>query len=263
MSFNQNQSGNTNNNSQFTDININTSGITLFDVNGLMMRMSFFDKVISIDFNQPVDDGSGTKRYPKENKINVTLSLERAEAFLQVFYERFLKAYEKGNHYRGGVLVNKSEDSIFEISTGENDNMPEINYYWNIGQNRVAGNMISFKFKKTCITEKYVAKDGSCEATNIDAQAFIFAKAFDTFVKAATGAIGHDVRYTNRFTTNKIIKVLENIAVKMGIAVQPQTRPFSKPQNETGYTIAQEANTPTANPPSTEISDQEFMNMIM
>lgn len=196
---------------------ISTNSISMFDSNGMLLKMSFLDESLSIGLWTPVEDG-GKKTYPKENREAIILTKERVAALYNIIVDRALPAYKEGKLYNGGVFTNIGQTNVFEVRI-ENGEIYAV-YHKDIDENRIPKKSILFHFPKSPIIENYNTKNGEFEIPEIDANFLIFIKVLEAFMTiASTGAGAHSDRYSNRFTNEKRFSYLSGLANKLGVTI--------------------------------------------
>lgn len=216
-------------NNAFQKNKVNTSGLTLFDENGVMLKMGYLDDSLSLVIGEPKVADNGKKSYPDELRNPFIITLDRANALLQdIIIKKVLPALEAGDNYNGGVFLNRRKDSIFEIRVQDGDIY--LVYYKEIGEDRTPKSTHVFKCQKTQLIEKY-SSDGSStfEQTNVDGYFMIFYKYLEAGIFDMGNSSTHSYRKANYYVTQKIFNYLEGICAKMGVTIE--NRSHYQPSN--------------------------------
>ena len=213
---------NTNNNSYQN--RVTTSGMTIFDENNLMLRMSYLDDSLSLVIGQPSVADNGKKKYPQELRHPFIITLDRATALYDVIVPKVLKALEEGEDYNGGVFLNKAKNAIFEIRVQSGD--VYLVYYKNIGEDRTPGETFAFKCQRTQIIESYNPDGSSFEQSSVEGYFALFCKYLESGIYDLHNASAHAYRKANSYTISSIFNYLKSIAVKLGVTME-SNRPAS------------------------------------
>ena len=219
-----------NNNNNNYQNRVSTSGITLFDKNGMMLRLAYLDDSLSIVFGEPQVSENGKRKYPNELRSSTIITSERAVAlYEEVILKKVLPALEQGNDYNGGVITNQRGSAILEIRVQQGD--VYIVYHKDINENRNPGKSYVFQCQKVPLIEGYSPEEGSFEKAVYDGVFMLFCKYLESGIYDLLGASTHSFRYYNRFTTNSIFDYLKGVAAKLGVT--PEGRQSYNPRQNT------------------------------
>lgn len=206
-------------NNTFQKNRVSTSGITLFDENGIMLKLSYLDDSFSLVLGEPRVADNGKRSYPEDLRHPFILTLDRAQALYEnIILRKVLPAIESGEDYNGGVFLNKRKDSIFEVHLQSGDLY--LVYYKDIGEDRTPGSTLAFKCQKTQIIESYHPDGTSFEQSSIEAYFMVFVKYLESGIFDMFNSSTHAYRKANYFTTNRIFTLLESICTKLGISIE-------------------------------------------
>ena len=67
-------------NNNYQQNKVTTSGLTLFDENGIMLRLAYLDESFSIMIGEPKIADNGKRTYPQETRYPFILTIDRAAA---------------------------------------------------------------------------------------------------------------------------------------------------------------------------------------
>jgi len=195
---------------------ITTNGLTFFDEGGTMLRLSFLDESLSVQFGFPeVTDGK--RKYPTAKRESLIITNDRVAALYQLICSKVLPAIEKGENYDGGVFTSKRKDAIFAIIV--QDGEPHLAYYKDIDADRKPKSTHVFTFTRTAIIEHYDPAGSSFEQNEIHAQFTLFIKMLEGFTLLTNNITTHSYRHANKYTTDKIFLYLSELAKKMGVTI--------------------------------------------
>lgn len=211
---------NNNNNNGYQSNKVTTSGMTLFDENGIMLKMGYLDDSLSLVIGEPVTNDSGKRTYPQETRYPFILTMDRANALYEhTIMEKTMGALESHTNYNGGVLLNRRGDSMLEIRV-QNDDIYMV-YYTDINEDRVAGKTHVFKFNKTILIEGYNPTGvGDFERVEVQGYFAVFCKYLEAGIFDVHNSSVHSFRKGNYYTTSKIFDNLSAIGAKLGISFE-------------------------------------------
>ena len=209
-------------NNTFQKNKVNTTGVTLFDENGVMLKMGYLDDSLSLLIGEPKVADNGKRTYPDELRFPFILTADRAQAlFENIIVKKVLPALEAGEDYNGGIFINRRKDAIFEVRVQQGDIY--LVYYKEIGEDRTPKSTHVFKCQKTQLIESYTPDGSSFEQSNVDSYFMIFAKYLESGIFDLCNSSTHSFRKANYFTTQKIFDYLEGLCAKMGVTVGHRT----------------------------------------
>lgn len=235
-----------------------TSLVSFFDRNGFQLRLSGMDTGLAIAIWSPViDPVSGRKSYPKEKRYSIMLTIDRVKT-LDIALEELLEAYKKGEDHSVGVFANNARDKILEVSVRSGDFYISLHFGIDAAT-LIPRETIEFKFEKTNIITGYDKSTGHMTITDIDGYYYLFSKLIMDYVSmGGSGMPGHAFRNTNKPTTDKMFKYLEQIAQKVGVTMEPSYGGGYSNQQSYGsgnYNSPQKTNEPS--PSYTEVNSLE------
>lgn len=205
-------------NNQYQQNRVTTSGCTMFDENGVMLRMGFLDDGLTLLFGEPKNEG-GSRSYPQEQRVSLILTTDRAAAlYEQIIVKKVLPALEQGEEYNGGVFLNRRKDAILELRVQAGDIY--LTYHKGIDESRVAKEVHIFKFSKTQIIENYAPDGSTFDQNDVEGYFILFCKYLDAGIYDINNSSAHAYRHANYYTTNKIFRYLEGLAAKLGVTVE-------------------------------------------
>lgn len=207
-----------NTNNTFQHNKVTTSGMTLFDEAGLMLRLSYLDDSLSLVIGQPSVDDSGKRKYPQEMRHPFIITIDRATALYTSIIPKVMKALEDGEDYNGGVFLNKAKTAIFEIRVQSGD--VYLIYYKNIGSDRKPGETFAFKCQRTQIIESYNPDGSSFDQSSVEGYFAVFCKYIESGIYDLHCGSGHSVRKATAYMTTSIFNYLKAISAKLGVTVE-------------------------------------------
>jgi len=206
-------------NNAYQQNKVTTTGLTLFDENGVMLKMAYLDDSLSLMIGEPKIADNGKRTYPQEMRYPFILTMDRATALYEtIVLGKVLPAIENGIDYNGGVFLNRRNDAIFEIRVQHGD--VYLVYYKEIGEDRVAKSTHVFKCQKTMCIEKYNPDGSYFEKAEAHSFFMLFCKYLESGVFDMNNSSTHSFRRANNYTTNKIFNYLEGLAAKLGVSVE-------------------------------------------
>ena len=199
---------------------ITTNGMTLFDENGVMLRLDFLDDALSVQIGFP-DIVDGKRKYPTEKRQSLIVTNDRVSALYDIVINKVLPAIEAGKDYDGGIFTSKRKDGVFEVAVQSGE--PYLMYHKDIDADRKPKATYIFKFDKTSIIEKYNVESTEFEQCEVHAKFTLFVKLLEGFVLLSNNITTHSYRHANKYTTDKIFLYLNEIAKKMGLTVESRS----------------------------------------
>lgn len=219
-------------NNQFEFNKISTVGLTLFDNESMMMRLSYLGDALSIMIAEP-EQNNGKNSYPEKNRHSTLITAERAAAFYnEIILKGVIPAIENGENYSMGIFLNQKKTSILEIRV--QDKEIYLVLCLNINEERVSENSYVFHFQKTDVIAGY-EPNGTFESQDkVEGCFFIFTKWLEFGIAAITGASGHSVRKANSYTTNSFFNYAKSICAKLGVTPErPNYRSYNESNHDT------------------------------
>ena len=208
----------------FNKINVSTNSLTLFDENGTMFKLGFLNETLSVMLCAPVVSPEGKRTYPTEARVNFIITADRvASLHNNIIMEKVLDAVAENRNYNGGIFLDVKKNRVFEIRV--QDGEVYAIYYIDIDAERHPKRTIVYKFSKSPIIEKYNPESGDFEMPEAHSQFYLFTKTLDGFLECINGINTHSHRYTNKYVTDKVFKMLEDISIKLGITITPSKSP--------------------------------------
>ena len=197
---------------------VSTSGLTLFDDNGVMLKLGYLDDSLSLVIGMPKVAESGKRSYPQEARHPFIITMDRAAAlYNEIITKKVVEALEKGEDYNGGIFINKRKDAIFEVRVQQGDIY--LAYHKDIGEDRTPKESHIFKCSKTPIVESYQVDGSSFEMGAVDGTFMLICKYFEAGIDGVHCADTHGFRVKNYYTTNSIFNYLKSFAAKLGVTV--------------------------------------------
>lgn len=205
------------NNNNFIN-KITTSGITLFDENGTMLRLGYLDDSLSLVIGEPRLADNGKKTYPQDARHAFIITMDRANAFYQnILMDKALSAIENGRDYSGGIFLNKRKDAIFEVRIQQGDIY--FIYHKDIKEDRTPTNSYVFKCQKTSIVEGYNPNGSEFSQSEVEGVFMVICKYFESGIFDVHNSATHAFRKGNAYTTNAIFNYLKGISAKLGVTI--------------------------------------------
>ena len=225
--YNNNYNGATNN--QFQN-RVTTSGLTLFDENGVMLRLAYLDDSFSLLIGEPKLSENGKRSYPQEMRHPFIITMDRATTLYEkIILKKVLSSFEKGENYNGGVFLNKRKDAIFEIRVQDGDIY--LVYHNEIGEDRKPKNSYVFKCQKTSTIENYNPDGSDFSQSQEEGTFMVICKYFESGIFDIANSSAHAYRKGNHYTTTAIFNYLKGIAAKLGVTVERSTN-FTSRSND-------------------------------
>lgn len=197
---------------------ISTSGMTLFDENGMMLRLSYLDDSFSLVFGESQEE-NGKRTYPQTMRHALLMTADRGAVLLDdIIIKKALVALEEGEDYNGGVFLNRRKDAILEIRIQQGDIY--LCYHKDIGEDRQPKESYVFKFNKTAMVENYKTDGTSFDQSNVEGYFTLFCKYLDAGVYEVHNAGTHSYRRVMNTSNSRIFQYLEGIAAKLGVSVE-------------------------------------------
>lgn len=219
-----------NNQQSNTTTNTTTNSISMFDPNGTLMKIAFYDDSLSLGIWIPKLENE-KRTYPKELRESTILTKDRVSALYNLIVEKLLPAYKEGGNYNGGVFTNNNKTNVVECATIAGELY--LNYYKEIDDNRKPKYTYTFHFPKTPVIEGYSATtENDFKMYDTDASFLLFVKILEAFMlTAVSGASAHSDRFTNRYFNDKKMDYLYALAGKLGVTVNSDSNPYPRKQN--------------------------------
>ena len=255
--FYQNNNNGNNNNNQ---ISVSTSMMSIWDsVTGNQLKLSLLNNGLGIAIWMPfIDPGSGSRRYPTENRHNIVVNTKGCIGIEKVINDIIIPAYERGNDAHAGVFTNNNNTNMLEIEVRDG------NFFILIHRgidpvSKIPKDTIRFKFESTHVIDNYDPVNGNLEVTPIQADFFVFAKAIYAFNSLVGGYYSaHGTSMASAQTNTRFMEYLRSIAEAVHAqlpAPNYQQNGGYKPASNTGLrqnynvnNIAAAANLPSINP---------------
>lgn len=199
---------------------ITTNGITLWDDNGMMLRLSYLDDSFSIQISDPFTSETGKRTYPEKNRHNMLVTADRASAlYHEVIQKMILPAYEEGKDMSRGVFLNRGKTAILEVRVQQGEFY--LIYYKDIDEDRKAKENYAFHFTKTDLIEEYKFETGEFAGQqSVEGTFFVFCKYLDMGINELCKPSAHAVRCATNYTTSSIFNYLRAISQKLGVTVE-------------------------------------------
>lgn len=208
------------NNEGFRQNKISTAGITLFDENSVMLRLSYLGETLSISICMPKDNGNGKNSYPEEMRHPFLVTADRAAALYEdVVLKEMLPAVESKQNFCKGIFLNRMKTAIMELRI--QDGEIYLVYCKDINENRVSESSYVFHFQKTDLISDYDPSGSYGEQSTSEGSFFLFCKYLESSIYEIPNASAHAVRRGNDFTTRNIFNNLKAIAAKLGVTPEP------------------------------------------
>lgn len=226
-------------NNTFTLNKVSTSGITLFDDNGIMLKLNYLGETLSLIIGEPTEGSDGKKMYPDEKRYPFLITPERAAALYNEIIVKDLLSNENfhSENFSKGVFLNKGKTAVLQIRV--QDGEIYLVYCKNINADRIAEESHVFHFIKTEIIEDYDGTTGNFSAQSPrEATFYLFCKYLDIGVNELNNAVAHSVRKVNNASTNKIFGYLKGITAKLGVTPDEAygpTRPINSSYPSSGF----------------------------
>lgn len=251
-----------NQNQQFVQLHTNTNGMTLFGADGVMLKVDFYDDCVSIKYLLPViDEATGKRKYPKENRPSFILTKERCSGWVDLIQTNFLDALAAGKKYAGGPFLNSSNTSLVDVVLNPEYNDISLRYCVNIDENRIPKNVYEFKFEKLVNIENYDVISGDFEVRESHAQFLLFYKALEAFCNNVNLAAVHADKFAKEYHNRQMNKQITEFAYKLGLKpvlyTPKQENTSMSAGNATPFDGAQVTSTNAA--PHREVSSLEDM----
>lgn len=207
--------------SGFQQNKVTTTGMTLWDDRGMMLKLSYLDESFSIQLSDPVVMENGKKSYPENHRHNMLMTADRASAlYHEVIIKQLLPAYENKETFSKGVFLNRGKTSILEVAT--DDGELYLRYYKDIDEDRKAKEQYVFHFLKTDLIEGYQYQNGEFAGQqSTEGMFYIFCKYLDMGLNELCKASGHAVRSSMNYTISAVFNHLRGISQKLGVIVEP------------------------------------------
>lgn len=221
--------------SDFKAPQVTTNSLTIFDEEGVMLKLAFLDDTLSLQLGVP-EMVEGRRKYPPEKRQSLIITKERVAALYSICTgknSKVLNAIENGNSYDAGVFTSKRKDGILEIMVQEGT--PYLVLYKDIDEDRKPKQTFLFKFEETVIIEKYDVKTTDFTQSSIHAYFTLFIKLLESFVLLSNDMSTHSFRHANKYTTDKIFQDLMEIAKKLGVTFESKYSNNSTPQNSGAF----------------------------
>lgn len=207
-----------NNSNQYQN-RVSTSGITLFDENGIMLKLGYLDDALSLLIGEPVTADNGKRSYPQEKRHPFLITADRATALYErILMKKVIPAVENKEDYNGGIFLNKRKDAIFEFVIQNGD--VYLVYHTGIGEDRKPSNSYVFKCSNTTLIQGY-KPDGSTDFSqeSVNGVFFLVCKYFEMGAYEVIGGVSHSVRKGLQYINSSIFNHLKGIAAKLGVTI--------------------------------------------
>ena len=231
-----------NGNNQQQRFSVNTSMVSMFDDQGVQLRLGGMDNAMSIAIWLPVPKENGRNSYPVDHRFNFVLAPERVAALDFIIQDQILPAMANGQTITKGIFTNRSYTNMIQI--GVEDDGVYLYLYSGINEDRIPTNTYRFHFDDFMVVNSYNAATGEYALDKCLATFYLFTQCIHAFVTDS----GHAARVANRYTTDKIFDYLKGVANALHVVVQSNSYSSGGAQSGSGFmeSVNQMANSASA-----------------
>lgn len=229
-------SSNTNN--QFNQNRVSTAGITLFDDEGIMMKLGYLGDTLSVTLGIPKPAENGKRTYPKDDRVPFLITPERAAALYNEIITNekdggLLAAIREDRPFNRGIFLNQNKTAVLELLYKEGE--VYLVYCKNINEERAAEKSYVFHFQKTEIIDGYDPSGSFDGQSKAEGSFFVFCCYVESGVYEISGGSGHSVRKTAQYTISAIFNHLKAIAAKLGVTPDSGYRSYNNGGGSSGF----------------------------
>ena len=233
---------------QNTRPTITTNMFTLWDRNGIQLRVSGMDNGLSIAMWFPFVEQNGSRKYPVEQRYSTILSQKNVQAFEEILFNFIVPAYQQGKNSKKGIFTNAAHTVMLEVETRDGE------FYLNMHRNcdattRVPQTTHTFKFDVVMVTDEFNQVTGELGVIPVQADFFIFAKAIRAYSDQVGGSVAaHGQRIANNFRNNQFMDYIRAIAT--AVHAQLPTPAYQQRQPQQQYNAIPSMNNYNAENPN-------------
>ena len=218
---------------------VNTTGITLFDNESMMLRLGYLGETLSLMIAIPTVGDNGKKSYPETNRHSVLITPDRATAlYREIILNGIIPALEAKQDFTGGIFLNRKKDTILQLRI--QDGELYLVLCTNINQDRISENSYVFHFQKTEMIYGYDPSGSFTSQETTEGVFFVFCKWLDEGITALLATAGHGMRKGNEYSQTQIFNYLKGIAAKLGVTIEGYRRNYQNHVPNSGFMQIQE-----------------------
>jgi hypothetical protein len=204
------------NNEGYQQNRVSTAGITLFDDNSTMLRLSYLGDTLSLLIGYPKANDNGKNSYPEDQRHTFLITADRAAAlYHEIIVKELTPALENKQDFCKGIFLNRGKTAIMELRI--QDGEVYLVYCKDINEDRVSENSYVFHFQKTDTITNYDPSGTFDSQGTVEGSFFLFCKYLESGVYEMPNAGAHAFRKGNQYTTRAIFNNLRAIAAKLGV----------------------------------------------
>lgn len=197
---------------------VSTSGLPIFDENGMMLKLNYLGDTLSLIIEEPVIGADGKRTYPEEKRYPFLITADRASTlYNEIILKDLLSRDDFLNEdFSKGIFLNKSKTSVLQIRVQSGEIY--LVYCKNIDEKRVAEESHVFHFTKVDIIDNYNENTGEfASQTAKEGSFYLFCKYLDAGINGFSNGMAHSIRKVNNASTSAIFEYLKGIAAKLGV----------------------------------------------
>lgn len=209
---------------------VSTTGVTLFDENSTMLKLSYLDDTFSLSIAYPSTDANGKHSYPESARNGFLITIDRGAALYDtVICKDLQKALQEGNDFCEGIFLNRAKTSVFQIRIQDGEIYGV--YCKNINEDKIAESSFVFHFQKTDLIEGYEPDTGNFidKGGKVEGSFVVFTKYLEAGLNGMTNGIAHGDRKANQYSNRSVFEYLRAIAARLGVTVGNNNY-YQKPQ---------------------------------
>ncbi len=233
---------NTNQTARFA---VSSSIVSMFDENSNQLRLAGYDAGMQIAIWEPEISPDGKMTFPEAKRHTVILSQEAIATLDHIIRNEVAEKIASGQSYKKGIPTNRASTNIIDIIV--DNGSAYLRMSKELDADKKAKGTYLYKFAKDPVVVNYNPQSGEFDVEMVDAQFALFSSTVSMYT--AAGVYGHGAKYQMNFNMNRIHQILQAIATKLGVTINPGYNGGNS--SSTGAASQQ----PQYNGPMTEASD--------
>lgn len=221
---------NNNSNSRSSQFDVNTSSMILYSGN-VSLRMDLYNRNLSIGLIRAVQTPEGKNTFPKDSAIRVLLTPDRVESLVLLITDGVIPALEARRVYSEGLITNSRMTNMIMVGCDADGNA-YLDIFNGMNDRRIPKEYARFVFQRNQTLSKFNPNTGDYEqGPDVQGQLYLFARCLEDFSYNVSMAGAHFQRITDNGFNRRLMSILQEIAIKLGVPV----RTSSNGDNSGGY----------------------------
>ena len=224
-----------NNQSKDYSNDVNTRGIQFSNRYGFdpsSIQFGFWNGFLSIKITPALEKSKQTETrvYDYEKTVSSALSVDKVAMLWKKIKDEIIPAIENNEEKSSGVVV--GSNSLIVISTGKDKTgniRPFIAIHKALNEDSKLPELsIYYEFNQVQSIDDYSPDRGSYKTDMIHSELFAFVKILEATMLGFSNITAHVERHVGKAKTDKMFKLLESIAGKLGVDTAPQKSGYSR-----------------------------------